>query len=122
MSQAGLCNPKEVLSEARPDRFLFLCTSLDRWQRSGVGAGCELEGYKDSAAAGISSAAAQADCVAEWHGGVPPGGSRTASRRWHRPHSRRGAFSPGEQDRTDGYLWRSLAHGWDEIANRRSTR
>src|SRR6266446_3174966 len=68
---------KEVVSEARKLFLRRLCSRLTlRW--AAVGAVADLAADTDSEAAGISSSAAEAHRVAEWHGGFSAGRPRVA--------------------------------------------
>ena len=82
----------------------------------------ELAADSDSASARVSSSGAEAHRTAEWHGDLSSGRPRTPGHRWHRTHPRRLAVRAREQSRNAGYLRRSLAHRWNQGANRGSTR
>src|SRR5712672_3379375 len=95
-------HPKEVDSEARILLLLRPCSVpvylfLQR-QCATVGAGAELAADPDSEIARVSSAAAEAHRVAEWHGGFSSGRPRVADHRRHRSHSRRRALGSCEQN------------------------
>src|SRR6266403_3202132 len=79
--QAGLRDlarrRKEVDSEARK-RFLCRLRSRPTLRWAAVGAIADLAADTDSEIAGISSSAAKAHRVAEWHGGFSSGRSRVA--------------------------------------------
>src|SRR5260221_5210596 len=73
---------KEVDSEARKPFLLGPCSRpvylLLQRQYASVGAGADLAADTDWQVARVSSGAAEADRVAEWHGGFSSGGPRVA--------------------------------------------